>query len=73
MYRDKTVAVVVPAHNEQILIHRVIKTMPQFVDKIVIVNDASTDETSVAVKGYVDERPNRVVLIDLETNQGVGT
>lgn len=72
MYRDKTVAVVVPAHNEQVLIHRVIKTMPDFVDKIVVVNDASTDETTEAVKGYVAEHPDRVVLIDLEKNQGVG-
>ena len=72
MYRDRTVAVVVPCHNEQLLIRRVIETMPAFVDKIVIVNDKSTDNTAAVVSEYVEKEPDRVVLIDLEINQGVG-
>ena len=72
MYRDKSVAVVVPAYNEEHLIGRVIETMPELVDKIVIVNDKSTDRTSEVVRGYVDGAPGRVVLIDLDENQGVG-
>ena len=36
MYRDKSVGVVVPAHNEEKLIGRVIETMPEFVDKIIV-------------------------------------
>ncbi len=72
MYRDRTVAVVVPCHNEQLLIRRVIETMPAYVDKIVIVNDKSTDNTAVVVREYVEKEPDRVVLIDLEVNQGVG-
>ncbi|HQO77135.1 MAG TPA: glycosyltransferase, partial [Thermodesulfobacteriota bacterium] len=45
MYKNKTVAVVVPAHNEEHLILTVLKTMPPYVDRIIVVNDASTDET----------------------------
>ena len=45
MYKEKTVCVVVPAYNEEKLIGRVIETMPEFVDKIVIVDDKSTDKT----------------------------
>jgi glycosyltransferase involved in cell wall biosynthesis len=72
MYRDKTVGVVVPAYNEETLIGRVIQTMPQFVDKIIIVNDASTDNTANAVRELATHQPDRVILIDLGRNQGVG-
>ncbi|HQM33760.1 MAG TPA: glycosyltransferase family 2 protein [Candidatus Hydrogenedentes bacterium] len=72
MYRDKTVAVVVPAYNEEVLIRTVIETMPAFVDKIIIVNDKSTDNTAVVVREYVSRDPDGVVLVDLEENQGVG-
>ena len=72
MYRDKTVAVVVPAYNEEVLIRTVIETKPAFVEKIIIVNDKSTDNTAVVVREYVSRDPDRVVLVDLEENQGVG-
>jgi glycosyltransferase involved in cell wall biosynthesis len=72
MYRDKTVAVVVPAYNEQQLIGKVIETMPEFVDRIVVINDKSTDGTADVVREYLHDAEGRVVLIDLEENQGVG-
>ncbi|MBE0683399.1 MAG: glycosyltransferase, partial [Anaerolineales bacterium] len=46
MYKDKTIGVVVPAYNEEILISQVINTMPAFVDKIVVVDDCSRDDTA---------------------------
>jgi len=52
MYREKTVAVVVPTYNEEKLIGRVLETMPEFVDKIVIVDDASKDNTVREVKKF---------------------
>ena len=48
MFMEKTVSVVVPAHNEEKLIGRVIETMPECVDKIIIVNDCSRDKTEAA-------------------------
>ncbi len=72
MYRDHTTAVVVPAHNEANLIGRVIDTMPDFVDYIVVVNDKSKDNTAEIVQKYVNQQPDRVILIDLKINQGVG-
>ena len=72
MYRDKTVAVVVPAYNEGKLIGGVIETMPDFVDRMIVVSDASTDRTVEVVRGYVEGSGDRVVLIDLAENQGVG-
>ncbi|MBF0112533.1 MAG: glycosyltransferase family 2 protein, partial [Desulfamplus sp.] len=37
MYKGKMVCVVVPCHNEETQIANVIKTMPEYVDKIVVV------------------------------------
>jgi glycosyltransferase involved in cell wall biosynthesis len=37
MLKDKTVAIVVPAYNEEQQIGQVIETMPEFVDRIVVV------------------------------------
>lgn len=72
MYKGQTVAVVVPAYNEEKLIARVIETMPDFIDRIVVVNDASEDATSTIVEGYKSKLGERVVLIDHEKNEGVG-
>jgi glycosyltransferase involved in cell wall biosynthesis len=71
MYKDHSVAVVVPAHNEETQIGKVIETMPEFIDHIVIVDDESPDRTSEVVKEYQSAYP-KVVLIRHETNQGVG-
>ena len=43
MYKDKSICVVVPAYNESTQIDKVLSTMPDFVDKIVVVDDASKD------------------------------
>lgn len=55
MLFDKTVAVVVPAYNEEKQIGRVLATMPHFVDRIVVVNDCSTDNTAGVVLSHINE------------------
>ena len=50
MLKDKTVAVVVPAYNEEKQILHVIESMPDFVDRIIIVDDKSSDRTFEIVK-----------------------
>ena len=72
MYRGKTIAVVVPAFNEERLISRVIGTMPEYVDKIIVVDDCSTDQTVAIVKDYQSSLPDRLVLLQNKINQGVG-
>jgi len=72
LYKNKSVAVVVPAYNEQKLIGRVIETMPAFVDFIVVVDDASRDGTCQVVERYQQADPQRVFLIPHESNRGVG-
>ena len=75
MYLDKKIAVVVPAYNEERLIGRVIETMPDFVDRVYVVDDCSTDATCERVEPYLldgrDRRTEVCLLRHLE-NQGVG-
>lgn len=72
MYEGKTVAVVVPAYNEEKLIGTVLDTMPDFVDLIVVVDDASTDHTSEIVTAYYVRLAGRLVCVRHTSNQGVG-
>jgi glycosyltransferase involved in cell wall biosynthesis len=55
MLNNKTVAVVVPAYNEEKQIGMVIETMPAFVDRIIIVNDCSKDKTAEVIKAYIEK------------------
>ena len=71
MYRGKQVATVVPAYNEEGQIPRVLANMPAFVDRIIVVDDASKDRTSDVAReaGRTDAR---VEVIRHEANRGVG-
>jgi glycosyltransferase involved in cell wall biosynthesis len=71
MYRDKTIAVIVPAYNEEKLIGEVLKTAPTFVDSVVVVDDASSDQTGEVVKTLQREDP-RIVYLLHPKNEGVG-
>ncbi len=46
MLQGRSVFVVVPAFHEEAHIGRVIETMPHFVDRIIVVDDGSSDRTS---------------------------
>ncbi|MCI5165246.1 MAG: glycosyltransferase [Candidatus Electrothrix sp. GM3_4] len=46
MFLDKKISVVIPAHNEEKFIGKVIGTMPDYVDYIVVVDDKSQDQTA---------------------------
>ena len=66
MYRNKSIAVIMPAYNEESTIAGVIKAVPDFVDAIVVVDDCSTDETALKAKEAGAE------VITHHVNQGVG-
>ncbi len=73
MYLEKRIAVVVPAYNEEKLILRVLSTMPSFVDRVIVVDDASTDHTYETVLDYIEKNGDqRIILIRHEKNTGVG-
>jgi len=73
MFKDKSIAVVVPAYNEEGLIGKVLETMPGFVDRIIVVDDASQDQTAAVVTRYEQGLLNgRLSLVRHHKNQGVG-
>jgi glycosyltransferase involved in cell wall biosynthesis len=71
VYKEKTIAVVVPAYNEEKLIARTLETIPELVDRIIVVDDASTDRTAEIVREIACE-DSRVCLSEHGVNQGVG-
>ena len=53
MYRNHSIAVVVPAYNEAGFVGRVVETVPRWVDRIYVVDDASTDGTWAEIRACV--------------------
>jgi glycosyltransferase involved in cell wall biosynthesis len=68
VYEGRTVAVVVPAYNEEALVGSTVSGIPAFVDRIIVVDDGSKDETAVRAQNA----DKRVEVIPHERNQGVG-
>jgi glycosyltransferase involved in cell wall biosynthesis len=68
MLDGKSVAVVVPALNEEALVGVTVAAIPAFVDRIIVVDDASKDATVERAKAA----DPRVEVVVHEQNQGVG-
>ncbi|MGZ4257137.1 MAG: glycosyltransferase family 2 protein [Gaiellaceae bacterium] len=69
MLEGKRVAVVVPAHDEEKLIADTIRSIPDFVDRVIVVDDKSNDGTVAAVRAL---NYQRVEVLEHERNLGVG-
>src|SRR5689334_7623910 len=74
MYRDLAVAVVIPAFNERRAIADTVATVPSFVDRVIVVDDASTDGTAVHAGAAARRRshPAAVEVNRHPANRGVG-
>jgi glycosyltransferase involved in cell wall biosynthesis len=71
MLLNNLIAVVIPCFNEQDNISKVIQTLPDFVDYIIVIDDASVDGTVAIVKQLI-ESDERIRLLELDSNSGVG-
>ena len=71
MYRKLETAVVIPCYNEEKMITQTIKKLPKYIDHIIAVNDASTDDT-ISVLNKLKKQNDRLIVVDSKTNQGVG-
>lgn len=69
MYEGRRVAAVVPAFNESAHICDVIMRMPEYVDLIIVVDDASNDGTAQKAEEFGDPR---VQVIRHPSQRGVG-
>jgi glycosyltransferase involved in cell wall biosynthesis len=65
----KRVGVVIPAYNEEKLIAATIAGVPEFVDRIYVVDDRSSDATAARARESAD---SRLEVISHDRNQGVG-
>src|SRR5947209_1297886 len=72
MFEGRRVIVVVPAHNEEKLIGQVLETMPAFVDRVIAVDDASTDATAEALCAAGRTMGDRLRVLRHQKNGGVG-
>jgi glycosyltransferase involved in cell wall biosynthesis len=62
MLHNKTIVVVIPSYNEEKQIKKVLETMPDFVDRIVVVNDYSTDDTAAIVIEYINKNHSTIPI-----------
>lgn len=69
MLSDKRIAVVVPAFNEERWIEETVRSMPSFVDCVIVVDDASSDRTSWQARRAGSAR---LVVLRHAHNRGVG-
>lgn len=68
MFEGKRIAVVVPAFEEEPRIARMLGAIPELVDVVVVVDDASRDRTSAAARAALP----RAIVLRHEENAGVG-
>ncbi|NBC84512.1 MAG: glycosyltransferase, partial [Bacteroidetes bacterium] len=55
MLNNKTIAVVIPAFNEEKQIKMVLDSIPAYIDRIIVINDSSQDHTAAIVQRYIDQ------------------
>ena len=71
MYKDKNIGVIVPAFNEELLLPETIEGMPEFVNKIIIIDDCSSDKT-FKIATEMATKDERINIIRHDDNKGLG-
>jgi glycosyltransferase involved in cell wall biosynthesis len=69
MYKEKKITVLIPAHNEEKLIVKTLNSIPEFIDNIIVIEDASSDLT---YKQIIEVQDERIHIIKHKKNKGVG-
>ncbi len=70
MYRDHSVGVVIPAYNEEGFVGDVIREMPDYVDRMYLIDDCSTDGTWDEILEAAEEDAEKT---ELEFDEGALT
>jgi glycosyltransferase involved in cell wall biosynthesis len=69
MFHDRRVFVVIPCYNVELQVADVLASIPEYIDGIVAVDDASKDGTYTVLNEASDER---LTVVKHEQNKGVG-
>jgi glycosyltransferase involved in cell wall biosynthesis len=70
VYRGYRLAIVVPAYNEEALIAKTLCSMPEYADRVYVIDDGSTDATREIAARYVN---GKICLLRNGCNSGVGS
>ena len=73
MYKGKTIGVVIPCFNEEKQVGKVLGTVPDYVDQIVVIDDYSRDKTLEEVKQFSEKSTKQIEIIEHKKNMGVGS
>lgn len=68
---DFHIAVIIPTYRAASTLQRVVEGIPDWVQTVIVVNDASPDDTLAIAQRY-EQSDSRLVVINHDTNQGVG-
>jgi glycosyltransferase involved in cell wall biosynthesis len=71
MYRNKRIALVIPAYNEEKLIKPTLENIPDVIDRVYVVDDKSPDRQNEVILKCAEKDP-RIQLIRHSENQGPG-
>lgn len=71
MYKNRSIAVVVPAYREELLIRPTLESIPDYVDRVYAVDDASPDRTGAIIEELAAADP-RITPLHHPANRGVG-
>jgi glycosyltransferase involved in cell wall biosynthesis len=71
MFEGKRVAVVVPARDEEVLLPETLAGIPELVDRVYVVDDASRDGTLERAREAAGRDP-RIEVVVHDRNEGVG-
>lgn len=66
MFEDKSVCVIIPAYNEERSIGSVLSSIPSYVDRIIVIDDGSIDQTAKIAKEA------GAVVVSHAGNKGLG-
>jgi len=63
MYKNQSIAVVIPAYNEEVQLPLVLNTIPLFVDRIIVVDDCSKDQTTEIAEQFRKKLGKSIIAV----------
>jgi len=72
IYRENNICVIIPVHNNEKRIGPILETIPDYIFRIYVIDDASTDQTPEIIRKCA-EKDTRISSIRHEIHKGTGS
>ena len=72
IYRENNICVIIPVHNNEKRIGPILETIPDYIFRIYVIDDASTDQTPEIIRKCA-EKDTRITPIRHEIHKGTGS